>query len=97
MLTFYQYKYLVIAYPWIFDCLILQLLVEWTRGKNLIVTSSTPFVSEIRGPCDVANLLSFLGLTCERAKTAVSKNCRYANLNYFHSFYYCALTDTISA
>ncbi|GAB4824334.1 hypothetical protein Ancab_007222 [Ancistrocladus abbreviatus] len=53
-----------------------KLLVEWTRGKNLIVSSAAPSVLELRGPNDVANVLSLLGLSIERAKVAVSKNCR---------------------
>ncbi|KAL3625926.1 hypothetical protein CASFOL_030455 [Castilleja foliolosa] len=53
-----------------------NLLVDWTRGKNLIISSSAPSVAELRGPPDVANLFSLLGLNSERAKAAVSKNCR---------------------
>ncbi|TXG73968.1 hypothetical protein EZV62_002547 [Acer yangbiense] len=53
-----------------------KLLVDWTRGKNLILSSAAPSVNELRGPYDVANLSSLLGLSMERAKAAVSKNCR---------------------
>ncbi|XWS53196.1 hypothetical protein CRYUN_Cryun11dG0137200 [Craigia yunnanensis] len=53
-----------------------KLLVDWTQGKNLIFSSAAPSVCEIRGPNDVANLASLLGLSIERAKAAVSKNCR---------------------
>lgn len=53
-----------------------KLLVEWTRGKNLVISSAAPSVSELRGPYDVANLLLLMGLTFEHAKAAVSKNCR---------------------
>lgn len=53
-----------------------KLLVDWTRGKNLIFSSAAPSVNELRGPYDVANLSSLLGLTMERAKAAISKNCR---------------------
>ncbi|CAA0835127.1 Polymerase/histidinol phosphatase-like, partial [Striga hermonthica] len=53
-----------------------QLLVDWTRGKNLIISSAAPSVTEFRGPQDVANLLSVLGLNREHAKAAISKNCR---------------------
>ncbi|CAA2992493.1 subunit of nuclear ribonuclease P (RNase P) [Olea europaea subsp. europaea] len=53
-----------------------QLLVDWTRGNNLIFSSAAPSVTELRGPYDVANLLSLLGLSKERAKAAISKNCR---------------------
>lgn len=52
-------------------------LGEWTRGKNLIISGSAASFNEVRGPCDVANLSTiFLGLTMERAKAAVSGNCR---------------------
>lgn len=57
-----------------------QLLVEWTQGKNLIVSSAAPSVLELRGPNDVANLLLLLGLSNERAKATISKNCRFAFL-----------------
>ncbi|OMO91387.1 hypothetical protein COLO4_18417 [Corchorus olitorius] len=53
-----------------------KLLVDWTRGKNVIFTSAAPSVCEVRGPNDVANLASLLGLSVERAKVAISKNCR---------------------
>ncbi|KAI3874578.1 hypothetical protein MKW92_036809, partial [Papaver armeniacum] len=52
------------------------LLVDWTRGKNIIFTSGASSVNELRGPYDVANLSSLLGLSMERAKAATSKNCR---------------------
>ncbi|KAK6163239.1 hypothetical protein DH2020_000103 [Rehmannia glutinosa] len=38
--------------------------------------SAAPSVTELRGPQDVANLFSLLGLPTERAKAAISKNCR---------------------
>ncbi|EEF29566.1 protein with unknown function [Ricinus communis] len=53
-----------------------KLLVDWTRGRNLIISSAAPSVNELRGPYDVANLSSLLGLSMERAKEAISKNCR---------------------
>ncbi|XP_065868887.1 uncharacterized protein [Euphorbia lathyris] len=53
-----------------------KLLVDWTRGRNIILSSGASSVSELRGPCDVANLSSLLGLSTERAKAAISKNCR---------------------
>ncbi|KAF2283375.1 hypothetical protein GH714_003653 [Hevea brasiliensis] len=52
------------------------LLVDWTRGRNLIFSSAAPSVNELRGPYDVANLSSLLGLSMEQAKAAISKNCR---------------------
>ncbi|KAI3830098.1 hypothetical protein L1987_04231 [Smallanthus sonchifolius] len=53
-----------------------KLLVDWTRGKNLIFSSSAPSVTEFRGPYDVANLACLLGFSMERAKASVSKTCR---------------------
>ncbi|XP_007016578.2 PREDICTED: uncharacterized protein LOC18590785 isoform X2 [Theobroma cacao] len=58
-----------------------KLLVDWTRGKNLIFSSAAPSVCEVRGPNDVANLASLLGLSIERAKSAISKNCRSLLIN----------------
>ncbi|KAF8061226.1 hypothetical protein N665_1210s0009 [Sinapis alba] len=53
-----------------------KLLVDWTKGKNLIISSGSPSVTELRGPNDVINLMSLLGLSTERARAAISKNCR---------------------
>ncbi|ESQ42346.1 hypothetical protein EUTSA_v10012856mg [Eutrema salsugineum] len=53
-----------------------KLLVDWTKGKNLIISSGAPSVTEVKGPNDVINLMSLLGLSTERAKAAISKNCR---------------------
>lgn len=52
-------------------------LGEWTRGKNMIISGSATSLNEVRGPRDVANLSTvLLGLTMERAKAAISGNCR---------------------
>ncbi|XP_077213131.1 uncharacterized protein LOC143848160 [Tasmannia lanceolata] len=53
-----------------------KLLVDWTRGKNLIFSSAAPTANELRGPYDAANLSSLFGLSTERAKAAISRNCR---------------------
>ncbi|WVZ04229.1 hypothetical protein V8G54_025035 [Vigna mungo] len=53
-----------------------KLLMDWTRGHNIVFSSAAPTVNELRGPCDVANLLSLFGLSKERANAAISKNCR---------------------
>ncbi|KOM25352.1 hypothetical protein LR48_Vigan102s001000 [Vigna angularis] len=50
--------------------------MDWTRGHNIVFSSAAPTVNELRGPCDVANLLSLFGLSKERANAAISKNCR---------------------
>lgn len=66
-------------------CLALQLLVDWTRGRNIIISSAAPTANEFRGPYDVANLMSLLGLSMERAKAAISRNCRYDSFHKCHS------------
>ncbi|XP_075514148.1 protein GAMETOPHYTE DEFECTIVE 1-like [Primulina tabacum] len=53
-----------------------KMLVDWTRGKNLIFSSAAASAMELRGPLDVSNLFSLLGLSIEHAKAAISKNCR---------------------
>lgn len=53
-----------------------KLLVDWTRGKNIIFSSAAPSVTELSGPYDVANLACLLGFSMERAKASVSKTCR---------------------
>lgn len=55
----------------------MQLLVAWTGGKNIILSSSASTVNELRGPYDVANLSTLLGLSMQHAKAAISRNCRY--------------------
>ncbi|KAL6516495.1 hypothetical protein OROGR_019800 [Orobanche gracilis] len=54
----------------------LATVLDWTRGKNLIISSGAPSITDFRGPQDVANLFSLLGLPSERAQAAISKNCR---------------------
>ena len=56
---------------------------QWTGGKNVIVSSSASTVNEIRGPYDVANLSTLLGLSMQHAKAAVSRNCRFATWHGF--------------
>ncbi|XP_031486711.1 protein GAMETOPHYTE DEFECTIVE 1 isoform X2 [Nymphaea colorata] len=53
-----------------------KLLVGWTGGKNIILSSSASTVNELRGPYDVANLSTLLGLSMQHAKAAMSRNCR---------------------
>ncbi|GAA0172211.1 endoribonuclease [Lithospermum erythrorhizon] len=64
-----------------------KLLVDWTRGKNLIISSGAPSVTELRGPYDAANLVSLLGLTMQKSKAAISKNCRSLIANAFRKKY----------
>ncbi|CAN6348731.1 unnamed protein product [Urochloa humidicola] len=59
-----------------------KLLVDWTKGKNLIISSAAHTASQIRGPYDVINLSAYLlGLPINRAKAAISTNCRSLVLN----------------
>ncbi|KAK2424886.1 polymerase/histidinol phosphatase protein [Trifolium repens] len=53
-----------------------KLLIDWTRGRDIIFSSAAPSVNELRGPCDVSNLLLLFGLSKDEAKAAISKNCR---------------------
>ncbi|KAF8677946.1 hypothetical protein HU200_046303 [Digitaria exilis] len=54
-----------------------KLLVDWSKGKSLIISSAAHTATEIRGPYDVMNLCSYLlGLPMNRAKAAMSTNPR---------------------
>ncbi|KAG6538811.1 hypothetical protein ZIOFF_003941 [Zingiber officinale] len=54
-----------------------KLLSDWSRGKNLLISSAASTVNDVRGPLDVANLAVFLlGLSAEHAKYTISQNCR---------------------
>jgi ribonuclease P/MRP protein subunit RPP1 len=51
--------------------------VDWTKGKNLIISSAANTATQLRGPYDVINLCSYLlGLPINRAKAAISTNPR---------------------
>lgn len=58
----------------IFACA--KVLINYTRGRNIIVSSAASRVNELRGPNDVANMSTLFGLSLEHAQAAVSKNCR---------------------
>ncbi|KAI5413315.1 protein GAMETOPHYTE DEFECTIVE 1 [Lathyrus oleraceus] len=53
-----------------------KLLIDWTRGRDIVFSSAAPSVNELRGPCDVANLLLLFGLSKQEAKASISNNCR---------------------
>ncbi|KAL6905958.1 hypothetical protein ACP4OV_003559 [Aristida adscensionis] len=54
-----------------------KLLVDWTKGKNIIISSAARTATELRGPYDVINLCAYLlGLPMQRAKAAMSTSCR---------------------
>lgn len=53
-----------------------KVLINYTHGRNIIVSSAASRVNELRGPNDVANMSTLFGLSMEHARAAVSKNCR---------------------
>lgn len=53
-----------------------KVLINYTHGRNIIVSSGASRVNELRGPNDVANMSTLFGLSMEHARAAVSKNCR---------------------
>jgi hypothetical protein len=61
-----------------------QVLINYTRGRNIIVSSAASRVNELRGPNDVANMSTLFGLSMEHARAAVSKNCRYEWVSCFN-------------
>lgn len=66
-----------------------KLLVDWTKGKNIIVSSAAHNANEIRGPYDVINLCAYLlGLSTQRAKAAMSVNCRLLISNAMRKKYF---------
>ena len=49
-------------------------LCRETRGRNIVVCSGARSLMELRGPYDVANLATLLGLTTQQAQAAVGRN-----------------------
>ena len=52
-----------------------QALARETRGRAIILSSGARTAIELRGPYDILNLGTFLGLTEAQAHAAVGKNC----------------------
>ena len=44
-----------------------QVLINYTRGWNIIVSSEASHVNELRGPNDVSNISTLFGLSMEHA------------------------------
>ena len=44
-----------------------QVLINYTRGRNIIVSSAASRVNELRGPNDVSNISTLFGLSMEHA------------------------------
>ncbi|GET04307.1 ribonuclease P protein subunit p30 [Rhizophagus clarus] len=53
-----------------------QSLVRVTRGKNIIITSGSTKSNELRGPYDIVNLGTIMGMNQAMAKDCISTNCR---------------------
>ncbi|CAG8438684.1 3550_t:CDS:2 [Funneliformis caledonium] len=53
-----------------------QNLVRVTRGKNIIITSEAQRAMELRGPYDIVNLGTIMGINQAMAKECISTNCR---------------------
>ncbi|XP_022302019.2 ribonuclease P protein subunit p30-like [Crassostrea virginica] len=53
-----------------------QLLANFSKSKNIIISSGAERAIELRGPHDVANLGLLFGLDESQAKNAVSRSCR---------------------
>ena len=51
-----------------------QALTRETRGRGIVLSSGARTAIELRGPYDVVNLGTFLGLTEQQAHAAVGKN-----------------------
>ncbi|KAF9405472.1 hypothetical protein BGZ94_003526 [Podila epigama] len=53
-----------------------QSLIRVTRGKNIILSSQAMRAMELRGPYDIVNFGTLLGLNQAVAKECLSSNCR---------------------
>ena len=60
-----------------------QVLINYTRGQNIIVSSATSHVNELRGPNDVSNMSTLFGLSMEHSQAPISKICRYEWVSSF--------------
>ncbi|KAH7426229.1 hypothetical protein KP509_11G091300 [Ceratopteris richardii] len=58
-----------------------QILKGLTKGQNIIFTSGARRPMELRGPNDVANLATLLGLSREAAKLSITRNCEVVIVN----------------
>ncbi|CAG8744988.1 6969_t:CDS:2, partial [Gigaspora rosea] len=53
-----------------------QNLVRVSRGKNIIITSEAQRAMELRGPYDIVNLGTIMGMNQAIAKECITTNCR---------------------
>lgn len=49
-----------------------QMLTRTTRGRGIVISSGSSRACHLRGPSDVANIATFLGLSQEQGKAAIS-------------------------
>ena len=52
-----------------------KMLIQFLRGRNLLISSSAESWSMVRGPLDVANIGMILGLNQEQAMKSIADNC----------------------
>ena len=52
-----------------------QVMLQFLRGRNVIITSAADSANQLRGPFDVMNLGAVLGISEENAGRAISQNC----------------------
>ncbi|KAJ5078880.1 ribonuclease p subunit p30 [Anaeramoeba ignava] len=53
-------------------------IIKYTKGKNIIFSSGTSSLMELRGPYDIMNLGTLFDLPFEKGKLSISKNCESA-------------------
>ncbi|KAG0331250.1 Ribonuclease P protein subunit p30 [Podila humilis] len=58
-----------------------QSLIRVTRGKNIILSSQAMKAMELRGPYDIVNFATLLGLNQAIAKDCLSSHCRAVSVH----------------
>jgi RNase P/RNase MRP subunit p30 len=52
-----------------------RVILQYLRGRNIIISSGAESTSLLRGPFDVCNIACVLGLTQQQAQNAIGENC----------------------
>eukprot|EP00601_Ochromonadales_sp_CCMP2298_P011909 CAMPEP_0173266280 /NCGR_PEP_ID=MMETSP1142-20121109/29074_1 /TAXON_ID=483371 /ORGANISM="non described non described, Strain CCMP2298" /LENGTH=361 /DNA_ID=CAMNT_0014202175 /DNA_START=9 /DNA_END=1096 /DNA_ORIENTATION=- len=52
-----------------------RILVQFLRGRNIILSSGADCILQLRGPHDIINIGQMLNLSREQAERAISSNC----------------------
>ena len=60
-----------------------KVLINYTHGRNIIVSSEASRVNELRGTNDVSNMSTFFGLSMDHSQAPVSKNYMYEWVSSF--------------